>query len=173
MDFILYVALAALIIAMVVMVIIKFLRASREDKRLGKHKEKLPVSNKSAKKSGIVALVALPVSLWLLIAEPIQSVNTPINVNFVLAMAVGIFSLLIGNMLTVQSYPVKTIKAKVASKNISGRFPRLYYHMRFIIATKEIMSFNRVDEKLFKSVKVGDIVELEYQGTYVRNIKVY
>jgi len=115
-------------------------------------------------------LVTLPVFLWLLIARPFENVNTPIDFNFILAMVFGVISFLIGNVITVQNYPVKTVKAKVASKSTTGRFPRIHYHMRFIVATKEIMNFSDIDGKLYKSVKVGDIIDLEYQGTHVRKI---
>ena len=170
MDFLLYAVLAVLILAMVAAAIATFYKAHKEDKTLSKHKEKSTISKSSANKSAIIALVVLPVFLWLLIARPFENVNTPIDFNFILAMIIGIVGFIVNNMITVRRYPVEIIRAKIASKYTSGRRGFRLYHIRFIIASNEILTFNDVKEELYKSFSIGNIVDLEYQGTYVRNI---
>lgn len=172
-DTIAYIAPAVLITLMVAMVIIKFIAAGKEDKReherLSKFKDISPIKRSSEIKSGLVILFTLIAVFWFIFADPFAHVTMPINFSFsfILAGIVALVGYILYWIIAILLYPVKTIRAKVAAK--------LYVKndgstLSFLIATSELLNFINVKSNLFNSVKIGDIVDIEYKGNHLRKI---
>ena len=174
MEILYYIAVVALIAIMVIMVIVNFIAAGKEDKRDAKRlrnfKEKRPIKKSSQDKADIVFFSAFVTVLWLVFADPLANVNMPINFSFsfILAGLIAFIAYVIHMAITIESYPIKTMRVKLAAKMYLKSDQST---MTFLMVSKEIMTFRNVKRKLFLSAEIGDIVNIEYQGAELRKVQ--